>query len=268
MLKSSRNIDGRSATVAEWCDAPSLRAVRKGLSDVLGTPGLPVQLARPAAAAKLARIVVLVCALLVPGAVCIWPHQAQAQTAAGQVRTFTGPSTGEQWRLPSANTEGYASGVAAWLATPSSANLATALTNETGTGAAVFATNPVFGGTPLLPQAAPTAKTVSATLTAAEVLVGIITVNQGAGAASAQQLPLAADMDTALPHAVDGTAFDFSVINISTVAAEDASVTTNTGWTLVGNMDVASNAAATDKSAGRFRARKTGAGAWVLYRLS
>lgn len=120
----------------------------------------------------------------------------------------------------------------------------------------------------LVKQGAPSAKTVSATLTAAEVLAGIITVNQGGAGASAQQLPLAADMDTAMPDAAAGDAFDFSLINISTVAAEDASITTNTGWTLVGNMDVASNAAATDKSAGRFRARKTGAGAWTLYRLS
>jgi len=39
---------------------------------------------------------------------------------------------------------GLGSGVAAFLATPSSANLATAVTGETGTGALVFATNPVL----------------------------------------------------------------------------------------------------------------------------
>ena len=117
-------------------------------------------------------------------------------------------------------------------------------------------------------QVTPAAKTVSTTLTAAELLTRIITVNQAAGAASAQQLPTAAALDTALPYATTNTSIEFSVINISTVAAEDASVTTNTGWTLVGNMDVASNAAATDKSAGRFRARRTAAGAWTLYRIS
>lgn len=117
-------------------------------------------------------------------------------------------------------------------------------------------------------QAAATAKTVSATLTAAEILAGLITVNQGAGAASTLTLPLATAMDTALPDFAADMAVDFSLINISTVAAEDAAIATNTGWTLVGNMDVASNAAATDKSAGRFRARKTAAGAWTLYRLS
>lgn len=37
-----------------------------------------------------------------------------------------------------------AAGVATWLATPSSANLAAALTNETGTGLAVFSDSPTF----------------------------------------------------------------------------------------------------------------------------
>lgn len=118
-------------------------------------------------------------------------------------------------------------------------------------------------------QGAPTAATVSATLTAANLLTGIITVNQGGAAASAQQLPAATAMDTALPASVAGDAFDFSVINISTVDAEDASITTNTGWTLVGSMDVpAYSAAGSLNSSGRFRARKTGTGAWVLYRIS
>lgn len=121
----------------------------------------------------------------------------------------------------------------------------------------------------MVKQGAPAAKTVSATLTAAEVLAGIITVNQAAGASSAQQLPLATAMDTALPDSAAGDAFDFSVINTSTVDAEDASVTTNTGWTLVGAMDVpAYNAAGSLNSFGRFRARKTGAGAWTLYRIA
>lgn len=115
--------------------------------------------------------------------------------------------------------------------------------------------------------AALAAKTVSATLTVAELISGV-TVNQGAGASSAQQLPLAADLDTALPEAVAGDSIEFPVINTSTVDAEDASVTTNTGWTLVGNMDVpAYSAAGSLNSSGLFRARKTGAGAWTLYRI-
>jgi hypothetical protein len=70
-----------------------------------------------------------------------------------------------------------------------------------------------------------------------------------------------------LPESAAGDAFDFSVINISVVAAEDATLTTNTGWTLVGNMEVQSADALTNNTSGRFRARKTGAGAWTLYRL-
>lgn len=118
-------------------------------------------------------------------------------------------------------------------------------------------------------QGAPTAKTVSSTLTAAQILAGIITVNQGAGATSAQQLPDATAMDAGFPTFAAGDAFDFSVINTSTVDAEDASITTNTGWALVGSMDLqAHNALASGSSSGRFRARKTGTAAWTLYRLS
>ena len=40
-------------------------------------------------------------------------------------------------------------GVATWLGTPSSANLAAALTDETGTGVAVFGTNPTLTGATL-----------------------------------------------------------------------------------------------------------------------
>lgn len=126
----------------------------------------------------------------------------------------------------------------------------------------------IVRGQTLFAQGAPAAKTVSATLTAAEVLTGIITVNQGSGASSAQQLPLAADMDTGFPNAAAGDSFDFSVINISTVDAEDASLTTNTGWTLVGSMDIpAYSAAGSLNSSGLFRARKTGTAAWTLYRI-
>lgn len=136
---------------------------------------------------------------------------------------------------------------------------------KTGTGVAGMV---IERSVKLVAQGAQTAKTTSATLTAAEVLAGIITVNQGGAATSSLTMPLATDMDTAMPDAAAGDAFDFSLINISTVLAEDADILTNTGWTLVGNMAVQSNAAITNKSAGRFRARKTGAGAWTLYRLS
>ena len=49
----------------------------------------------------------------------------------------------------STGVSGLGTGVASFLATPSSANLATAVTNETGSGALVFATSPTIGGATL-----------------------------------------------------------------------------------------------------------------------
>lgn len=127
-------------------------------------------------------------------------------------------------------------------------------------------TNPA----PALPvvQKAQTAKTTSATLTALEIWQKILTVNQGSGAPSALQLPLATDLDLLLTDWVADDSFDFSLINVSTTDADDASLTTNTGWTLVGNMAVLANSADTVPSAGMFRCRKTAAGAWTIYRLA
>jgi len=52
--------------------------------------------------------------------------------------------------LPIASIGGLGSNVATFLATPTSANLAAAVTGETGTGALVFANSPTFSGTPLI----------------------------------------------------------------------------------------------------------------------
>jgi hypothetical protein len=117
-------------------------------------------------------------------------------------------------------------------------------------------------------QGAQTAKTVSATLTPAELDAGIVTILQGAAAASAQQLPTAVAMDAYFPTYVNNEGFDVAFINISVVAAESGSVTTNTGWTLVGNMDFpAYSAAGSLNSSGILRLRKTGAGTWTAYRI-
>jgi hypothetical protein len=53
--------------------------------------------------------------------------------------------------LPVGGVTGLGASVATFLATPSSANLAAALTDETGTGAAVFATDPALAGNPTAP---------------------------------------------------------------------------------------------------------------------
>ncbi|MGD8786301.1 MAG: hypothetical protein PVJ60_02670, partial [Phycisphaerales bacterium] len=117
-------------------------------------------------------------------------------------------------------------------------------------------------------QGAQTAKTTSTTLTAAEINTGIITVNNGAAGTTTLTLPLATAMDSQFTGVSAGYSWDFSVINISTTAAEDADVGTNTGWTLVGNMDIEADDDPRARSSAKFRARKTGAGAWTLYRTA
>lgn len=113
--------------------------------------------------------------------------------------------------------------------------------------------------TKLTPQGTPAAfdNAVSATptATAAQILGGLITST----GTVALTLPLATDLDTALPNAFVGDSFDFSVISIG---ANTCTVTTNTGWTLVGTMTVLTTIAS------GFRARKTGTGTWTLYRMS
>ena len=108
--------------------------------------------------------------------------------------------------------------------------------------------------------AAPTTAVDSDTLTAAQITNGIILGSPSTTAA--YTLPLAADVDTTLTNAKVGSTFDFRVINVT--GSGVITVTTNTGWTLVGLMTVAA-AAGTVRA---FRARKSGDAAWALYAIS
>lgn len=83
---------------------------------------------------------------------------------------------------PTANLTGLGANVATFLATPSSANLAAALTDETGSGAAVFANTPTLV-TPVLGAASATSLSFSSTS-------GIIgtTTNNNAAALSVGEL--------------------------------------------------------------------------------
>ena len=115
----------------------------------------------------------------------------------------------------------------------------------------------------LVIQAAPVALTTGVTLTAAQVTNGIILGSPGASAVS-YQLPTCADLDTLVSSAKTNSSFDFSVINVDGNTSGVITLTTNTGWTLVGLMTVV----ATAGTAQSFRARKTGDGTWTLYRMA
>ena len=113
-------------------------------------------------------------------------------------------------------------------------------------------------------SSAPATLTTGATLTADQVLTGLI-LGSPATTASSYQLPTVAALEAALPSsAKTGATIDFSVINVDGSGAGVITLTTNTGWTLVGLMTVV----ATAGTAQAFRARKTGATTWTLYRIA
>ncbi|HEY8622693.1 MAG TPA: hypothetical protein VIM74_02410 [Casimicrobiaceae bacterium] len=135
------------------------------------------------------------------------------------------------------------------------------------TQAAAAVTELRVEGTLIRAQGAPAAKTVSATLTAAELLGGIITVAQGAAGVSNLQSPTGTALQTALPaDFATGDSFDVVIINTSSTATEIANLTVNTGVTIVGTAAVAPIAAGA-ASQGVFRFRKTAANTFVAYRI-
>ena len=110
---------------------------------------------------------------------------------------------------------------------------------------------------------APLTAAGDATLSVAQLTNGIILGSPGTSAA-AYTLPTCADLDAALGNAKVGSSFDFAVINVNGSSSGVITVTTNTGWTLVGLMTVV----ATAGTAQAFRARKTGDATWSLYRVA
>ena len=117
-------------------------------------------------------------------------------------------------------------------------------------------------------QGTPATASVTATLTVAQLATGILTVNQAGAAACTLTLPTGALMDATFTNAKPNSSFDFAVINVSTVDAEDATLAVGTGWTFVGNVTIAANSAVTTISSAVFRARRTDTATWTLYRLS
>ena len=106
-------------------------------------------------------------------------------------------------------------------------------------------------------QSAPISKAAAATLTAAELANGIINYS---GTASNLTVPLGTDLDTAFPSMKVNSSFDFYIIN--TGGTNAATVTANTGCTLVGVAAVSAN------SACNWRVRKTADATYVFYRVA
>lgn len=114
-------------------------------------------------------------------------------------------------------------------------------------------------------QSTPAAKTTSATLTATELLSGIITVTNSS--ASAQQAPTGTAIQNALPADFSADdSFDVSIINLGS-STGIATLTVNTDVTIVGNAAVPIPATGVQSSC-IFRFRKTGDHVFVAYRVS
>jgi len=104
-------------------------------------------------------------------------------------------------------------------------------------------------------QAAPTSKGAAATLTAAELTNGIIVYT---GATATLTLPTVTDTEALVSSAKNNSSFEVNFIN---TGAGTLTIAVGTGWTLVGT---ATSATLTSAA---WRARKTGDGAWTLYRM-
>ena len=111
----------------------------------------------------------------------------------------------------------------------------------------------------------PIVVTAAATLTAVQVLNGIMILNTAATTSNqAYTLPTVADLEAVLTNSDKvGTAFLFRVVNLGT-SSGTATITTNTGWTLTGSLTMAVPVT----SGAVFIARKSAAGAWTLYRVT
>ena len=108
---------------------------------------------------------------------------------------------------------------------------------------------------------APVTATDTATLTAAQVLNGIILATPTA--AANYTLPTVALLEAALPSANVGNTIDFVIVNLAS-SNYDITLVTSTGWTITGG----GVTVVQELSSAQFRGRKTGDGTWQLYRIA
>lgn len=122
-------------------------------------------------------------------------------------------------------------------------------------------TDVVFGEQPLVAYPAAASQNATGTLTATQILTGIITSTTAAAVSAT--LPLGSDLETALVAAYPtigvNDSLEFSVIN---TGPNTFTILTNTGWTLIGSMAVATATSA------RFKIRRTATNVFVIYRLA
>jgi hypothetical protein len=122
---------------------------------------------------------------------------------------------------------------------------------------------------PVYTQAAPVAVTGSATLTADQLMNGIITDTHSTTATATYILPTGTLMDTATGLQID-QGFEWSMINLSSGASNTVTLSAGSGHTIVGVAVIQSTDGSTGGlygASGRWFTRKTAANTFVTYRI-
>ena len=110
---------------------------------------------------------------------------------------------------------------------------------------------------------APVEVTASATLTAAQVLNGLILANNGVSTSQTYTLPTVALLEADLVNSDKvGTSFTFRLVNLGT-GSGTAIIAAGTGWTISGSLTMTIPIT----TGAQFVARKSAVGAWTLYRV-
>ena len=111
---------------------------------------------------------------------------------------------------------------------------------------------------------APTSLTATATLTAAQILGGLILTNNGVTSTQTYTLPTVTDLEATLINSDRiGTSFSFRVVNLGT-SSGTAVIAAGTGWTVSGSLTMTIPVT----TGAMMIARKTSATAWTLYRVA
>ena len=116
-------------------------------------------------------------------------------------------------------------------------------------------------------QGTPATATVTATLTTAQLLNGIL-LGTPTTTAAAYTLPLATDLDAAVPSAKVNSSLEFVVVNTNGSGSGVITITTNTGWSIGTSGSQGLMTVTTAGTAQAYRAVKTGDGSWSLYRIA
>lgn len=119
----------------------------------------------------------------------------------------------------------------------------------------------------------PTAGTGTATLTAAQLIGGIVTDSHATTATAAYTLPTGTLLEAAVPNLQIGEGFEWVFINLSAAAADSVTITAGTDHTIVGDPIVISTHVTTGGaitshgcSSSTWITKKTAANTFVTYR--